>query len=400
MGKSDKEALEEFLLDIDCLDGLNEWIDNQNIFEILKLVTTEIRHSNFLAWLFDANAKHSFGENILRDVVCKIITNNKEFCEEKNFNIIDVSTWDFGSFLVYRELDHIDLLMVSDKERVVLCFENKVFSSEHDDQLNNYMKKVNDRYSDYSILYVYLTPHGDAASNDEWLSFSYGEIINILEKNKAKLKLTVEENIFLDNYINIVRRYIMDDEKLKKVCSEIYMKHKQALDLIYENIPNASNILFENFTEKFKEVALEKGISFDLPKTTKSWIRFNTEHLLNVLPPFDDERLSDWGTKNTWYYEIKNEKNNWKLQLSFNRKDLTDEEVTQREELYKKISNGKEMGKFNIWKSYTIDKNILPKNLNLELVSYDEIYAETDELVEQIINKVLKEISVLEEKTK
>ena len=38
----------------------------------------------------------------------------------------------------------------------------------------------------------------------------------------------------------------MQDEELSRVCSEIYYKHKKALDLIFENIPDANNDLFES----------------------------------------------------------------------------------------------------------------------------------------------------------
>ena len=51
--KKDEEALREFLADIECLDALSPWTERFNIFDILKISRTEIRHSNMLAWLLD-----------------------------------------------------------------------------------------------------------------------------------------------------------------------------------------------------------------------------------------------------------------------------------------------------------------------------------------------------------
>ena len=43
---SDEDALKNFLLDIVCLNPLSEWTSKFNIFDILKITHTEIRHTN------------------------------------------------------------------------------------------------------------------------------------------------------------------------------------------------------------------------------------------------------------------------------------------------------------------------------------------------------------------
>ena len=49
-GKSDIQALEEFINDNPELERLEEIAEDFNIFIALGIVDTEIRHSNFLAW--------------------------------------------------------------------------------------------------------------------------------------------------------------------------------------------------------------------------------------------------------------------------------------------------------------------------------------------------------------
>ena len=52
------KALRNFLMDIDCLDALIEWTSRFNIFDILKITQTEIRHSNIISWLLNPNGNH------------------------------------------------------------------------------------------------------------------------------------------------------------------------------------------------------------------------------------------------------------------------------------------------------------------------------------------------------
>lgn len=68
------QALKDFLLDIECLDPLAEWTSNFNLFDILKITRTEIRHSNMLSWLLNPNENHGLGDNILKGFVQYVVT--------------------------------------------------------------------------------------------------------------------------------------------------------------------------------------------------------------------------------------------------------------------------------------------------------------------------------------
>ena len=43
---TNEEALKKFLLDIDCLNELLPWTGKFNLFDVLRISRTEIRHSN------------------------------------------------------------------------------------------------------------------------------------------------------------------------------------------------------------------------------------------------------------------------------------------------------------------------------------------------------------------
>ena len=64
--KEAEKALQDFLLDIDCLDALLPWTGKFNLFDVLKISRTEIRHSNVLSWLLSANENHGLGDSYVR----------------------------------------------------------------------------------------------------------------------------------------------------------------------------------------------------------------------------------------------------------------------------------------------------------------------------------------------
>lgn len=53
--QTNEEALQNFLLDIGCLDELLPWTGKFNLFDVLKISRTEIRHSNMLGWILNPN---------------------------------------------------------------------------------------------------------------------------------------------------------------------------------------------------------------------------------------------------------------------------------------------------------------------------------------------------------
>ena len=72
------KALKNFLLDIECLDPLSEWTSKFNLFDILKITRTEIRHSNMLSWLLSPNENHGLGDSIIRGFIQYVVTSFSE----------------------------------------------------------------------------------------------------------------------------------------------------------------------------------------------------------------------------------------------------------------------------------------------------------------------------------
>lgn len=99
MINNEEQALKDFLLDIGCLEQLNDWTDDFNLFDVLRITNMEIRHSNILAWLFDPNENHGLGDSFIRSFVATLV--NK--CDHNKYNVFDLLLQDFYSYQVHRE---------------------------------------------------------------------------------------------------------------------------------------------------------------------------------------------------------------------------------------------------------------------------------------------------------
>ena len=306
--KSDEEVLQDFLLDIECLDELNHWTRKFNIFDILKVSKAEIRHSNVLAWLLDATENHGLGDAFVKGIIQRVVEND----EDNRYDIFELLLLDCYSLIVCREWKNIDLLIVSEKEKVVIAIENKVGSHEHDNQLKRYRKITEEEYSDFRRIYIYLTPDGEEPSDGQnWSILTYTDIVEILENIRERKNLLEDVELLIGNYIDTLRRDIVEDERLIQICNKIYQKHRRALDLIYEN--KTEGEIAETIKNILQEEA-EKGNLHFQRTTNRHWIGFHTEFMNGYLPPMEESN-SSWNTQYVYNYWMHLEDERFKILL-------------------------------------------------------------------------------------
>lgn len=375
------KALKEFLLDIECLDPLAEWTSKFNLFDILKITRTEIRHSNMLSWLLNPSENHGLGDSIIRGFIQYVTTTFPE-----NIDVFDTLLMTCHDFTIQREWRNIDILAVSSNEKFVLCIENKIDSGEHDNQLNRYRKIVEDTYPDYGKMYIFLSPEGvEASETEHWCSMSYQDVLSIIENARKKIKLLPDVELLINNYIDAIRRDIVGDERLVQICAEIYAKHKKALDLIFENKPDraleVSNILKSWAIEKTKNGEIEVV----LDKCSKSFIRFKTKIMSEILPDSKEEN-SGWNTKNHYFYEIRNfDGGAFLLSLTLSSKNLSDEEMNICNKINEHFPSKQQKENWQ-WRTPFTTKQVKVD----EEVSEDKIFEQLD--------KKLQELKVFETK--
>jgi len=204
---------------------------------VLKLDRLEIRHSNMLAWLLNPHESHGLEDKLLKKFLIQASSGNK-IGIMKGLTPVDVEVMNFDDVVVYREKDNIDILIVSEKNQLVVAFENKIDSDERKDQLESYKKRLLEAYKDYQLVLIYLTPNGKESSDSEnWVNIDYGFVLEKVEElvKIYKIKIPEKAQLYIKDYTETIRRSVVEDNKeIEKICQKIYTQHRSALDLIFE----------------------------------------------------------------------------------------------------------------------------------------------------------------------
>lgn len=251
----DKEQIINFTLNNDNLEKLKARVNRFNPLKVLKVQDQEIRHSNILAWLFNPKENHNLDDRILKRFILKVLLKpeNEEVLDDMNM-VYDFQQWSLLDVDTYRELEHIDIVLVSKKNGVVIIIENKVYSGEHSNQLKRYYDLMQSKYSGdkYKLVPIFLTLEGKEPSHKKYFSASYSDVLETIEfviKN-YKNRTTDDVAKFIKYYLRILKeKYVMDD-KLKKMCKDIYGDNKEVIDMIY-SVGNEIDI--ESAIELFKK---------------------------------------------------------------------------------------------------------------------------------------------------
>lgn len=384
---TDEECLQQFLLDIKCLDELSPWVSSFNIFDVLKISKVEIRHSNMLGWLLDPNENHGLGDSFLMGLIQKYFTD----ANINNLNIFDCLLSNTDTFSVFREWNNIDVLLVSETEQIIVAIENKVGSHEHEttghiSQLTKYRQILDKYYKNYSKILLYLSPDGEEPKEPEnnfWQVITYSSVVEILNSiyQDKKKELMPEVQLLIENYMDTIKRNLIMDDKLIEICNKIYTKHRRALDLIFENredmMLQISNICKNKLREMSKE---DPNIIFEEKVCTKSYVRFQTKEMNDFLGTLPDNN-GPWSTKSCGYNELALYKDDDKIGIypgyAFGTKNVPDEMINKMIS-FMKVSKNKYKEKFEWQKALG-----LPKKL----------FEEADEtVVEEWAEKTIKEL--------
>jgi hypothetical protein len=288
-----REKYRELLNDID-FDKLELGLKTPNIFQILSVARTEIRHSNFLGWLLDPNANHGLGKlfltKFLRGIATsEIATELDEFdIEELNFNNVEIR----------REWKNIDLLLIFDS--LVICVENKIDSKDHSNQLSKYRDVINTNFTSRKKVFVYLTPTGELPTaqieREHYALYSYQEIIEqsdrILKIHGNSLNSGVYQ--YISDYLTTIKRELMKNDELNELADKIYKNHRELIDFVFEHKSDIASELYPVFVDKIEDSGWIMGFKH------KGYARFTTPILNEFIP----NKGKGWPEKENFLFEI------------------------------------------------------------------------------------------------
>jgi hypothetical protein len=287
-------ALERFVVDNDDLLELEEYIGRFNIFDALRIVNREVKHSDFLAWLLDPNESHGQGGLFLRAILMDLFKAARENGFRCPASPIELDGEELRGVEVRREWRNIDLLLRCEQPPFVVAVENKIGSGEHSNQLSRYQDTVCAEFGSVPILYVFLTVEGEEASEEakeNWVPYSYGDLHRVLLRVRKANETSIGDDVlaFLDHYLRLIRGRLMDDEQIIHLCQRIYKNHRQALQLIYEHAGSpAAGLLGE-----IEQIVAEHPVGWHLINKTSKQVFFVPTQWLELFPPIGSRSTFD-----------------------------------------------------------------------------------------------------------
>ena len=319
MNNSEKNKLDKLSKEHELLEFFQEIVNEYSYLEIINKHHSENVHSSFLAWLLKPNLSnnkaHGFRDLFLRRVLNEIQKKNN--FAEMDFSDVEVKTE--SSAKTSGDNIRYDIVLISKQNELAVIIENKVFSKEGNQQLDNYFKTAQTLFpTNYTVFYVFLSPGGLPASNKKWFSISYYKIykiINALLKTSNRNKFTP----FIEQYLLTLRTWIIWDPEIDKIWKTIYLKYKNTDKIIsdyrrsiFEQIRRilkklieqnelVSNKKFEKiFYVKFTSKKLQKSkikkklaefLIFEFRVDSSYHVKDAVELVLNICPSKDNEQL-------------------------------------------------------------------------------------------------------------
>ena len=228
-------AIDRFLADNPELEELSALLSKFNVFRALKIEEAEIRHSNVLAWLLDPEQSHGLSDIVLRRVFSNILLLSDK--KISGVSAARVELVDFSDIEVLREWHNIDIIVIDRNNKIVLFLENKIRSCETNGQLKKYKQTIEQEFPDFTIIPVFLTLTGNESRDlnvIDFITYSHAQLYAVLNHlyHQRMTQLAEPVQIFLEHYLNTLRRLTMQDHELIDLCKTIYRKHRDAVDLI------------------------------------------------------------------------------------------------------------------------------------------------------------------------
>ncbi len=266
--------LQNLIIDNPEFEQLESLLDQFNIFEALGAVNVELRHSNFLAYLLNPLGSHGLGPLFARRLLQAALAGAASAALA--VTPIQVDLWDLDDLEVHREWQKIDILLLSQSCRLAVVIENKVFAGEHSGQLQRYRKIVQQQFAGWNHLYLFLTPEGEPPSDDVYLPLSYSQVAEILAKILKARESTLgpDVRVLITHYVQMIRRHIVNESEIARLCQEIYRKHRPALDLIYQYIPDkqaAIREILDQLIAETPQMVADQGGKSAIRFTLREW---------------------------------------------------------------------------------------------------------------------------------
>ncbi len=214
----------------------------------LRIEENELVHSNFLAWLLDPKENHGLGSQFLEkflDLLApKIIKHGSSLPRIPPQDV-------FVEREISSDTSRLDIRLMDVKGLFHCTIENKIFSSEGDDQTNRLYRDFH-KICPYEI-FVFLTLSGkEKPANDNFISLTYSELAPIFSE---LLDFAIgDTRLLIKNYLNTLERLILA-EKFNGYSerTQLYFRHVKEINEVKAAYDEDRRLLLSALEDGVKE---------------------------------------------------------------------------------------------------------------------------------------------------
>ena len=201
-----------------------------NIMQILHLTRHELKHSHFLAWLLDPVGTHGLKDDFARFLLGLL--------ERKGLKLPKpLAALTLSDAVVRAEREDIDILLVSERHRLVLAIENKFGATESAGQLAKYHEFLQRHYAGDHFVHVFLDMQGRNPTHKSYQPVSYGELLPFFESKLAGASKTGDAErrvqIYVQHYAALLTDQLWIKRKtkwylpanLQECCERLALRH-------------------------------------------------------------------------------------------------------------------------------------------------------------------------------
>lgn len=99
------------------------------------------------------------------------------------------------------------------------------------------------------------------------------EILDDLAESRAAI-IEPDVRVLITHYTEMLRRHIVGDSEIARLSREIYEKHRRAIDLIYEHIPDRRDSIrqiFEKLVSETPNLMIERATKGEIKVAVSDW---------------------------------------------------------------------------------------------------------------------------------
>ena len=189
---------------------LNSYYTYQDSMNIHGVSRMEIKHSDFLKWLFTPNIDPNLEDLPLRKMLTLIQQKSQGLNGLVAFLKVDLenSVLTYPGNIIEREQYHIDLLISVNIEnkKYIFIIENKIGAAVTND-LEDYFKRVEKRWPDACIVKVFLYNYCDKLDmvkvlDNDYIPITYQDVYDCVLKDVNNLAIDLRVRNIIYDYIH------------------------------------------------------------------------------------------------------------------------------------------------------------------------------------------------------